>query len=339
MNTFTEYQNIIEKALNRNTFSKAMNLNESFNNATGLNGPAMATRMSNYFSYNDYLDVRSKLSLSHDLVQIAKKMGAVPIPNQVVGHHPDFSYLKGTGRTEKHYIVSAFIDIKGSTNLFKKYDEETNMIITNTIQLAAINVCQLFGGFIQRIQGDGLFVYFGGKQLNKNKVTEHCLTALSFFTYFVKNDLKRAFEKHGIERIYTRIGVDFGDDDKVLWGMAGIDNSSEIATYSLHTSLAAKMQGYAGSNEIVVGQHVKDKASFGNGLYSVVEDKRYIFSDPDNSFYYTQYKFDWLRYLQHSEYLATSTDGNTIIKPQTVTVPSPDSLRQLASANKPYAKK
>jgi class 3 adenylate cyclase len=339
MNTFTEYQNIIEKALNRNTLSKAQNLNESFSNFTGLNASAQTSPTTRYFSYNDYLDVRSKLSLSNDLIHIAKKMGAIPIHNQNIGHHPDFIHLKGTGRTEKHYIVSAFIDIKGSTNLFKKYDEETNMIITNTIQLAAINVCKLFGGFIQRIQGDGLFVYFGGKQLDKSKVTEHCLTALSFFTYFVKNDLKRAFEQHGIERIYTRIGIDFGDDNKVLWGMAGVENSSEIATYSLHTSLAAKMQGHAGSNEIVVGQNIKDRASFGNGLYSVIEEKRYIFSDSDNGFYYTQYKFDWLRYLQHSQYLATSTEGDMIIKPQTITVPDTDALRQLASINKPYAKK
>mgnify|MGYP001339112644 CR=1 FL=1 len=333
MNPFFEYQNIIEKALNRNDISKGMN--ESFKDAAGLNGPASVLRK---YTFSDYRANRAELSFSSDLVGIANKMGAVPFSNQTIGHHPDFSHLKNTGNIEKHYIISAFIDIKGSTNLFKKYDEETNMIITNTIQLAAINVCQLFGGFIQRIQGDGLFVYFGGKNRDKNQVIQHCLTALSLFSYFVKNDLKRAFEQHGIEKIYTRIGIDFGGDDKVLWAVAGKGNTSEITTYSLHTSLAAKMQAYAGSNEIVVGQNIKDKANVEDSLFSVVEDKRYIFTDPDQGFYYTQYKFNWLKLLRTSQYIATSTTGEITIKPQVAAVPNPELLKQVIGENRPYAK-
>ncbi|BFM44092.1 hypothetical protein CFS9_27330 [Flavobacterium sp. CFS9] len=331
MEPFLEYQNIIEKALNRNEIRKSLNESITFSDQS------RAAVLGKY-TMSDYISNRSQLSLSTDLAAIAKNMGAIPRSNQVIGHHPDFMYLKGTSNTEKHYIISSFIDIKGSTNLFKKYDEETNMIITNTIQLAAINVCQVFGGFVQRIQGDGLFVYFGGKNIDKNKATQHCLTALSLFSYFVKNDLKRIFEQHGIERIYTKIGIDFGNDDKVLWGVAGTDQTSEIATYSLHTSLAAKMQAYAGSNEIIVGQNVKDKAQFEDKFYSVVVEKRYIFSDPENSFFYTQYVFDWIKYLKSSPYIATSVSGDITIKPQISNVPNIAFLREAVGENKPYAK-
>jgi len=333
MKPFFEYQNIIEKALKRNEIRKGIDLSES-RSYSGLNGPVSALEK---YTISDFVSNRSQLSLSTDLVAIANKMGAIPLPNQVIGHHPHFSYLNGTTNTEKHYIISVFIDIKGSTNLFKKYDEETNMIITNTIQLAAINVCQLFGGFIQRIQGDGLFVYFGGKNVDRSKATQHCLTALSLFSYFVKNDLKRAFEQHGIEKIFTKIGVDFGDDDKVLWGVAGQEQTSEIATYSLHTSLAAKMQAFAGSNEIIVGQNVKDKVQFDDLLYAVVAEKRYIFSDPDNGFYYTQYVFDWLKYLKSSQYIATSVTGDITIKPQVTSIPNILALKEATGDNRPYA--
>ncbi|UUW08954.1 hypothetical protein NLG42_22995 [Flavobacterium plurextorum] len=331
METFLKYQNIIEKALNRNEIHK--NLNESVRFSDQTKAVALEK-----YTMSDYISNRSELSLSTDLTAIAKSMGAIARNNQIIGHHPDFTYLKGTSNTEKHYIISAFIDIKGSTNLFKKYDEETNMIITNTIQLAAINVCQAFGGFIQRIQGDGLFVYFGGKNVDRSKATQHCLMALSLFSYFVKNDLKRVFEQHGIERIYTKIGIDFGDDDKVLWGVAGKEDTSEIATYSLHTSLAAKMQAYAGSNEIIVGQNVKDRAQFDDKFYSVVTDKRYIFFDQDNSFFYTQYVFDWIKYLKSSPYVATSISGDITIKPQILNVPNISSLRETVGENRPYAK-
>jgi adenylate cyclase len=337
MEPFKQYQDIIEKALNQNE-SQFTNLNESWVNAsgpTGLNAPHMRAR----YTFSDFKTNQSQLSLSSDLTTAANEMGVVRFEDQQIGHHPHFKHLKTTGGTEKHYIISAFIDIKGSTNLYKKYDEETNMIITNTIQLAAINVCVLFGGFIQRIQGDGLFVYFGGKNIDRTKATQQCLTALSLFTYFVKNDLKNVFEQHGIERIYTRIGVDFGDDDKVLWGVAGVNGSSEIATYSLHTSLAAKMQAYAGSNEIVVGQFVKDKAQFDEGLYSVVEDKRYIFTNTDKNFYYTQFNFDWYKYLRASKFIVSSTDGRMDIKPQIAPVPNFAALQETIGDNRPYARK
>ncbi len=331
MKAFSDYQNIIEKALNRNEIQKGLSDTRAY---VGLSGPPSSGK----YTFSDYVSNREKLSLSTDLVAVANGMDVIPFTNQTIGHHPHFSHLRGTTNTERHYIISAFIDIKGSTNLFRKYDEETIMIITNTIQLAAINVCQLFGGFIQRIQGDGLFVYFGGKNVDRSKATQQCLTALSFFSYFVKNDLKLVFEQHGIEKIFTRIGVDFGDNDKVLWAVAGKDNTSEIATYSLHTSLAAKMQPWAKSNEIVVGKNVKDKAGFSEELYSVVEDKRYIHEDPDNGFYYTQYVFDWFKYLRSAKYIVSSITGDMSIKPQLAPIPNIAALKEVVGESRPYAK-
>lgn len=334
MDIFSNYTGIIKKALDHNDLSKSMN--ESY----GLGHPTSR------YELRTFNDEKSNLTLSsrNDLDSVALKMGVTPILNQKIGHHPDFSHLKHTTNTEKHYIVSAFIDIRKSTNLYKRYDEETIYMITNTIQLAAIAACSIFGGFIQRIQGDGIFVYFGKKGLDKSKANEHALTAVSLFTYFMKNDLKKIFEEKGIETIHTTIGVDFGDDDKVLWAMAGINDTSEIATYSLHTNLASKMQGYARANQIVTGQYVKDKALLDSELYEVVPEKRYIFENPSKSFYYTQYIFNWLKYLKSLNYIATSSTGQLIFKPQDNSLTTfgvsisngYDSLKETASLSKPY---
>jgi hypothetical protein len=58
------------------------------------------------------------------------------------------------------------------------------------------------------------------------------------------------------EKVYTRIGVDYGGNAETLWSMAGQGNISEITTTGLHTSLAAKMQLNATNNGIVVGDHI-----------------------------------------------------------------------------------
>lgn len=325
MDIFYNYKNIIEKALDNNSLSKAMNESKEFG-----------------YELEVFNKEKTSLSLSSftNLQEIASKMGVIPIGGQQVGHHPDFLHLKGTNDTEKHYILSTFIDVRKSTHLFKRYNEKTVYMITNTIQLAAIAVCSLFGGFIHRLQGDGLFVYFGRKGLSQKKATEHALTALSLFTYFVKNDLQQIFERRGIETIHTTIGADLGFDKDVLWAMAGTENTSEITTYSLHTSLASKMQGSAKANQIIVGENIKNIVELDNDVFEVVGEKRYIFQDPDKSFYYTQYIFNWMKFLKSLKDIAISTSGKMQIKPQTV-LPvkiNNDSLRHIAKVNKPYRK-
>lgn len=180
MEPFINFQNVIANALQNNSNLKKA-VNEQFDNFNGRQ---------KFFSLKDFELQKSALTISQDLIKISSEMGAVPFREQQVGNHPHFKHLKHTNNTENHYIISVFIDIKGSSSLFRNYDNETIFIITNTIQLAAISVCSLFGGFIQRLEGDGLFVYFGGKGIEQSLANIHCLTALSFFTYFVENDLK-----------------------------------------------------------------------------------------------------------------------------------------------------
>jgi class 3 adenylate cyclase len=299
----------------RSTIQSALNTNSMNENRSGFN-TGIGAIQNKTFTITDFSNKKSELTLSSDLSAIARKMGATTFENQFIGHHPHFLQLKNTQETEKHWIISAFIDIKKSTNLFGNYPPETVMIITNTLQLAAIRVCIEFGGFIQRLHGDGLMVYFGGKGRDIKMTTYHALTALSFFCYFMENDLKDIFEEHGVERIKTRIGMDLGYDNDVLWTMAGINGTSEIATVSLHTSLAAKMQAYAASNGIVVGENIVAEAEkINSSCFSVVENERYIFRNP----LYTQYQFDWFKCMKSMDFIASSLNGTLVIKPQTST--------------------
>jgi adenylate cyclase len=103
-------------------------------------------------------------------------LNAEQLTNAKLGQHPDFINIKGTDDILYHYIVSVFIDIQGSTNLHKKFDLEDIFRITNTIQSAAIHTCIALGGHIQRLQGDGVFAYFGGKTVSKEKAVQLAVT-------------------------------------------------------------------------------------------------------------------------------------------------------------------
>lgn len=281
MHIFDDYLKPIREAIAADPKSGRLHENLSFSERSFQKGL-------DFKAFNQQVPEKRLLP---NLADFARELGLTPNFEQGLGLHPDFAHLKHSESLEDYYIVSMFVDIKGSTNLFKKYAPRTVWIITNTIQRAAIHTCLIFGGYVHRLQGDGLFVYFGGKSMTAELAVKRSLQFSSVFTYFVKEDLKNLFIEQGIENIYTRIGIDLGYDRDVVWGMAGIGEISEVTTCSLHTSLASKMQGKAVSNGIVIGDHVKKESPLLSDYFSPVcartdnENDRYIFRIPEEGFY------------------------------------------------------
>ncbi|MEM8969917.1 MAG: hypothetical protein AAGE93_26105, partial [Bacteroidota bacterium] len=295
-------------------------------------------------SFRNFTGEAHEEKLLPSIQDLARELGVRPNFEQQLGLHPDFAHLKDSDRAEKHYIVSMFVDIKGSTNLFKKYTPETVYIINSTIQQAAIHTYLIFGGYIHRLQGDGLFIYYGGKELSEKEAVHRALRGASVFSYFVKFDLQNLFDAQGIEKIYIRTGIDLGYERDVIWAKAGIGEISEVTTCSLHTSLASKMQSSANSNGIVIGDYVKDNAEAYHNFLSPVchrtekDQDRYIFEIPEKKFRYTQYDFHWLPFLKKQDFIATDLNGNLRLK-RKVTNTTPRILKNMApiaERNKPY---
>lgn len=277
-----------------------------------FNATGSTTRNANEQTIAENKDI----SLFNSLNSLSSVSGKKLKYHERPGAHPDFLHLKNTNGIEAHYITSMFIDIKNSTGLFKKYEPTTVAEITTLIQKAAMHTCWYFDGYVQRFHGDGLLVYFGGKNTTPEQSVQNAINAASFFSYFMKNDLKNIFLEEGIDRLYTRIGIDIGETKDVIWHMAGMKDCSEVTTCSLHTSLAAKMQNNAESNGIMLGDNVKNKAALLDTLFSIKyndkesKEERYIFQIPEENFNYTQWQFDWLNYLKKHPLVEYSTDGN-----------------------------
>ena len=185
MKIYSDYTKTIQKALKTGSRRRPV----------VLSGIRESENFEKAFDFGEFLVESKKTNPLPSLQSIVPELGLTPNYNQNLGARPDFVYLKDSGNTEKHYIVSMFIDIKNSTNLFNRYTPETVFVVTNTIQRAAIHTCLIFGGYIHRLQGDGLFVYFGGKNIEEKESVNKSLQAASIFSYFVKNDLKELLMK------------------------------------------------------------------------------------------------------------------------------------------------
>lgn len=326
---FSRYTGLIrenlQKGKKRGSLLKGASNDQEFMNAV------------NKLSLNDKGRDEDFFNSLHELTGITGKVAKY---HQPPGLHPDFGHIKLSATPEYHYITSMFVDISKSTKLFEKYYPPTVVNITTAIQRAAIHIAWYFDGYVQRYHGDGLLLYFGGKNISPEESVQNAIMAACIFTKFVKEELPEIFLEQGIENIYTRIGIDVGDHEDTLWYLAGMDQCSEVTTCSLHTSLAAHMQGNARRNGIVVGDNVKSKSGYNSEYFSIIKDSsgkedRYIFRIPEENFYYTQWALDWEGFLKNQEKESTSSinASGTLIKNNDKNM---DYLRTQAAAIKPY---
>ncbi|EGP4996588.1 adenylate/guanylate cyclase domain-containing protein [Enterococcus faecium] len=222
--------------------------------------------------------------------------------SEKIGTHPDFTDDSLLPKTQ--YICSIFLDIKGSTRLALKYDLETVQKIKNAVLSTGIEIIRYFGGHIHRLQGDAIFAFTGHSKISKSDAIIQAINAASIIQYMNQNILKEYFENVlGVSSLKIRIGIDFGDDDEVLWSKYGIDDINEVTVTSLHADLSSKLQNKASANSIMIGENVFSYLQLPDDLLSDIyikgnsEEKDYYIMKY-KSFNYKMKNFDWSKYLE-----------------------------------------
>ncbi len=222
--------------------------------------------------------------------------------SEKIGTHPDFTDDSLLPKTQ--YICSIFLDIKGSTRLALKYDLETVQKIKNAVLSTGIEIIRYFGGHIHRLQGDAIFAFTGHSRISKSDAIIQAINAASVIQYMNQNILKEYFENVlGVSSLKIRIGIDFGDDDEVLWSKYGIDDINEVTVTSLHADLSSKLQNKASANSIMIGENVFSYLQLPDDLLSDIyikgnsEEKDYYIMKY-KSFNYKMKNFDWSKYLE-----------------------------------------
>lgn len=258
----------------------------------------------------------SKTILNIDKTELEKYFGKnkSSFSEISIGKHPDFALLK-YNESEKHYCISMFVDIKGSTALALKHSLEEVRLIKDSLLTLCIHVASFFGGHVHRLQGDAAFIQFVRKGQHPNDSIINALNAASVLCQFVSNDLSTLFQQKDLNPIKIRVGVDYGSNDKVLWSYYGIPGCNELTTTSLHTDLAAKLQAKAANNSIRIGRNIVEALDLPYEYFytptikvnGIDTQDYYILQTPD--FRYNQYVFDWEKYLNSYDFITKKGDG------------------------------
>lgn len=177
----------------------------------------------------------------------------------LIGGHPDFEHLEATGAQENGYVVSLFVDIKGSTKLGLVYSPEQVFWIKNQIIKCALETILAFDGHVHRIMGDAVLAFFRGSQTSPRDSAINAINCGTYLVEFMRSVVTPKMKDFGVQDdVGIRVGVDYGPHEKVIWGMYGYAGLSEVTATSYHVDVAAKLQQRASKNRVMIGQELAE---------------------------------------------------------------------------------
>ncbi|MBJ6584342.1 adenylate/guanylate cyclase domain-containing protein, partial [Enterobacter roggenkampii] len=180
----------------------------------------------------------------------------------------------------------------------------------NTIIKYAIEIIQAFDGHVHRIMGDAVMAFFRTKEheASESLMMKNAVDSINCATYlieFMEKVITPIIEEQGAdEPVGIRVGVDYGNNDDVIWGNYGAFGAFEVTATSYNVDVAAKLQHAAKTNTIMIGYNLKKLLGLGKEYTSTIEksgvSQTYVkpnYKIGESQINYKQYKFNHKEYF------------------------------------------
>ena len=148
---------------------------------------------------------------------------------------------------ERRQVTVMFSDLVGSTALSARMDPEDLREVISAYQKCVAETVQRFGGFVAKYMGDGVLIYFGYPQAHEDDAERAVRAGLELVT--AVSDLKTHAP------LQTRVGIATGV--VVVGDLIGSGPSQEQAIVGETPNLAARLQGVAEPNSVVIAESTR----------------------------------------------------------------------------------
>ena len=165
------------------------------------------------------------------------------LPQTIVSTPPTSS-----AQPERRHLTVMFVDLVGSTEMVMRMDAEDMRGIITAYQKAVARVVDDFDGFVSTLLGDGMLCYFGWPHANEDDTDRAVRAGLA-----VIETTKTIMTPDGVP-LASRVGVASGV--VVVGDLTGGAARQEAAAIGETPNLAARLQGVAGPNQLVVPAEV-----------------------------------------------------------------------------------
>jgi class 3 adenylate cyclase/tetratricopeptide (TPR) repeat protein len=150
---------------------------------------------------------------------------------------------------ERRPLTVMFCDLVGSTALSARLDPEDMRAVIARYQRVVAVAVQGEGGFIARFMGDGVVAYFGYPQAHEHDAERATRAGLAVIDAVGK--LRSPFR----ERLRVRVGIATGM--AVVGDLTGSGESSERSVVGDTPNIAARLQGLARPDSIVISESTR----------------------------------------------------------------------------------
>ena len=158
-----------------------------------------------------------------------------------------------------------FFDIRNFTSRVQKGDSDTlkaALLMLDCVIPMVMHVVHDHDGYVEKNTGDGLMAVFMARGQEERAASDALDAALVIF-YVLEHFINPALVALGIPRVDARIGIDFGE---LLLARIGVPRGRARLDRSFLTAvgpasvIATRLQALAGTNQIYVGDRVKQMA-------------------------------------------------------------------------------
>jgi class 3 adenylate cyclase len=177
------------------------------------------------------------------LAAIADLAGAPPaVPKPVAAAEP-----KAQDAAERRQVTVLFSDLVGSTALSARMDPEDLREVISAYQKCVAETVQRFGGFVAKYMGDGVLIYFGYPQAHEDDAERAVRAGLELIAAVTALKTRAPLQ--------TRVGIATGL--VVIGDLIGSGESQERGIVGETPNLAARLQGIAEPNTVVIGESTR----------------------------------------------------------------------------------
>ena len=159
---------------------------------------------------------------------------------------------------ERRQLTVMFCDIVGSTALSTRFDPEDLRDLINAYHRAVADTVARFDGFVAKYMGDGVLIYFGYPQAHEDDAERSIRAGLA--------TIEAVSKLSGRVTLRVRIGIATGL--AVVGDLIGAGAAQERGVVGETPNLAARVQGLAEPNTIVIAEGTKRQVG---GLFDLAD--------------------------------------------------------------------
>lgn len=150
---------------------------------------------------------------------------------------------------ERRHLTVMFVDLVGSTEMATRMDAEDMREVITSYQNTVAGVVSRFEGFVAKFMGDGVLCYFGWPRANEDDAERAVKAGLSIIKAVKKNKAPDG------SLLSTRVGIATGI--VIVGDLIGSGATQEAAVVGETPNLAARLQGVAGLDQLVVAKETQ----------------------------------------------------------------------------------